>query len=169
MKRLFPSIFCLIIFIWLAGCAVLVKEPRVTIQKTSIIGIDGSGVEVEFLVGVDNPNSFDLSLLGYTYGLNIMDVPFSQGGAQDEVNFPAGLLTELRLPMKIKFVDLLEVIKRRPEADQIPYRMTALLKIKAPLGEMQVPVDKSDFFKVPEAYRADNFIRRFIQPLKGMR
>lgn len=169
MKRFLLYIAILAICAGLAGCASLVKNPRVTIQKTSITGVDSSGVNIEFHIRIDNPNSFDLALLGYSYDLQLMAVPFLSGNNQEEVSFPAGQLTDLRLPVKIKFGDLMEIIKRRPEADRIPYRMTASLNIRTPVGEVVVPVDKNDVFQVPEAYRPGNFIRRFMQPLKEIR
>ncbi len=146
----------------MAGCATIVREPSVTIQKTSITGVDSSGVEVEFLVGVNNPNSFDLSLLGYNYDLQLMAIPFSSGGNLEEVNFPSGSHTTLRLPLRIRFADVIELLKSRPEIDRIPYRMSARLNLRTPLGEVAVPVERNDVFQLPEMYRASNFIRRFL-------
>ena len=145
------------------------KEPRVAIQKTSITGVDSSGLEIEFEVRVDNPNTFDLTLIGYSYDLQLMAVPFSSGRHQGEISFSAGQMTDLRLPVRIKFADLIAISRRLMEADRIPYHLTASLNIKTPLGDMAVPVDKSDSFQVPDIYRSGNFLRRLMQPLKESR
>lgn len=159
--------YSLLIFIALtcAGCTTLVQEPRISISSTNITGIDTSGIELEFSLNVENPNPFDLALQGYTFDLQVMSLPFSRGGSPLKHVFPAGKQSRMQLPMRISYGDLIEIIKRRPGLDNIPYQMDARLNIETPVGELILPVKKADQVSVPESYRPDTYLKRFLQPL----
>ena len=132
MRHCLAAVFLLIVM--LSGCASLVQAPRVTLKETSMIGLDTSGIDIEFLLAITNPNSFDLSLLGYTFDLQVLALPLSTGGMQETILFPAGKETGMRLPVRLKFADLLKIIKRSPDPDKIPYQLNTVLHLKTPLA-----------------------------------
>lgn len=140
-----------------------------TLVQTSLIGVDTSGVDIEIVLEVTNPNSFDLSLLGYTYNLQVMTLPLSTGGKQETVFFAAEKDTGLRLPVRLKFSDLLEIIKRQPDPDKIPYQMDARLFVDTPLGEMVIPVEKNATLSVPQKYRPSKFLHNLQDALRSLR
>jgi LEA14-like dessication related protein len=159
----------LLILVACGGCASLVKEPGVKVESTNLIGVDTSGVDLELFLAVENPNSFDLSLLGYTFDLQVMTLPLTAGGSQVKVALPAGKLSHMRLPMRMKYTDIIEVIKRRPDLAKIPYQVTARLNVETPVGELIVPVNKTDTISIPEQYRPAGYLKRILQPLKDLR
>ena len=55
----------------------------------------------------------------------------------------------MRLPVRLKFTDLLEIIKRADDPDKIPYQLNTTLHLRTPLGEMSVPVEKSAVLSIP--------------------
>ena len=167
MRHCLAAVFLLIVM--LSGCASLVQAPRVTLKETSMIGLDTSGIDIEFLLAITNPNSFDLSLLGYTFDLQVLALPLSTGGTQETILFPAGKETGMRLPVRLKFADLLKIIKRSPDPDKIPYQLNTVLHLKTPLGEMVVPVEKSSLLALPEQYRPAAFANRLRDALRGIR
>ena len=75
----------------------------------------------------------------------------------------------MRLPVRLKFTDLLEIINRSPDPDKIPYQLSTLLRLKTPLGEMAVPVEKSALLSIPEQYRPAAFTNRLRDALRGLR
>lgn len=152
----------------LFGCASLVITPQVTVRSTNIVSVDTSGFDIELLIGVENKNAFDVSLQGYTYDLQIMSIPFSSGGLQKGVLFPAGQMVDIRLPFRVHHSDLFEIFKRSPDLDHIPYSVDARLNLDTPIGELIVPVKKSDTVSVPAAYRPGTYLKRLLQPLKEM-
>lgn len=152
----------------ISGCASLIKEPRVTVRSANVVSVDTAGFDIELLLGVENPNSFDVSLQGYSYDLQIMSVPFSSGRLQKIFVFPPGQLVDVRLPFRVYHGNLLEVIKRRPDLDRVPYILDARLNLNTPLGELVIPVKKSDTITVPAAYRPGTYLKRMLQPLKEM-
>jgi LEA14-like dessication related protein len=134
-----------------------------------MVGLDASGVDLEFQLGITNPNSFDLSHLGYTFDLRVQTLPLSTGGTQETILFPAGKETGMRLPVHLKFTDLLEISRHATDPDNIPYQLNTMLQIKTPLGEMSVPVVKSEVMAIPEEYRPAAFINRLRDALRGIR
>ena len=156
LRSLLPALFLLA-----AGCASLIQAPQVTLKRTSLIGLDTSGADLEFFLGISNPNSFDLSLLGYTYDLRVMTLPLAASGLQSTLPIPAERETDMRLPVRVKFGDLLEILKRRPDPAKVPYQISARLHLKSPLGEIVVPVEMDGSFALPETYRPSFYLDRF--------
>jgi LEA14-like dessication related protein len=150
-----------VLFLLAAGCASLIHEPQVTLKRTNIISLDTAGADLEFYLGITNPNSFDLSLLGYTYDLRVMTLPLAASGLQKTIPIPAGRETDMRLPVRVTFGDLLAILKRRPAPDQIPYQLNARLHIESPLGEQVIPVERTGSFALPEKYRPSFYLNRF--------
>ena len=149
-----------------AGCSSFVKEPQVVVRKVAIVGLDTSGVDVEFQLTVTNPNMFDISLLGYSYDLKVLTLPLANGGRQETIQFPAGRDTDLLLPLRVNHSSLVNILKRRPDPDRIPYQLQALLSISTPAGEMSLPVEKNDTFSLPERYRPSVWLDRIIDSVK---
>ena len=142
------------------GCSVMLSEPAITVKRTALVGLDTAGADLEFHLSISNPNPFDLTLLGYTYNLQVMTLPLTGGGGQQPLAIPSGRETDMRLPVRVQFGDLLEIIKNRPDPDKIPYQLNARLQLKTPLGDMLVPVDRNGVFSVPDQYRPGYYLNR---------
>ncbi|NVN92282.1 MAG: LEA type 2 family protein [Desulfuromonadales bacterium] len=164
VRRIVPLLLMLI-----CGCSLLVKEPQVTVTQTSIIGLDTAGADIECALAISNPNSFDLTLLGYTYDLRVMTLPLASGGIQEPLAIPAGKLTDMRLPIRLKYGDLLEILKRHPDPDQVPYRIQARLHLSTPLGNVCIPVDRSETFKIPEKYQPGYYLKQLLGAISSPR
>ncbi len=158
----FTRCAALFIILLACGCSFLVKEPRVTVTKTRITGLDTAGADIECSLAISNPNSFDLTLLGYTYDLQVMNLPLAAGGRQEPLEIPAGKLTSMRIPIRIRHGDLLEILKRGPDPDRIPYRLQAQLHVSTPLGTMLIPIDISKTFRIPEKYRPEHYLKQLL-------
>ena len=160
--------FVVLVLVTISGCASLIMPPKVTVLSTNVVSVDTAGFDIELLIGVENPNPFDVSLLGYTYELQIMSVPVSSGGLQKGILFPSGQPVDVRLPFRVHHADLLGVIKRLPDFDRIPYSVDARLNLNTPFGEIVIPLKKSDTVSVPIAYRPGTYFKRLLQPLNGI-
>ncbi len=168
MKRLGYYIPLLLLAVSLSACSLFIQEPHVTLKETRLAGISSSGLDVEFVIGVTNPNSFDLALLGYTYDLQVMALPTATGGAQNPVTFSAGKDTDMLLPVHLKFSSLLEIIKRQPNLEKLPYHLKATLHVSSPLGTKLIPVEKNDTLPVPENYRPEIIMDRLRNVLQSI-
>ena len=150
-----------------AGCSSLLQEPQVRVKSASLIGIDTAGADIELYLGVTNPNSYDIHLLGYTYDLRIMTLPIANGGHQEQVRFSAGQETDLRFPIRIPHGSLIELLKRRPDPDRIPYRLEASLNLASPLGDMKIPIERNDTIAIPRKYHPGDALERVFNLLRN--
>jgi LEA14-like dessication related protein len=143
-----------------AGCAALVKEPAVAVKDLRLVALDGGAARMELDLSVKNRNPYGVKLLGYSYDLKVMKLPLAKGGAREEVEFPAHTETDLRIPIAISFGDLLEILKRRPNPDAVPYQLSAGLDLKTPIGELTVPVNRDGSYAIPKQYRPSSILNR---------
>lgn len=155
MKRF---IYLLFMVVLLAGCSTVVQKPVVTVKDLNVVSLDTSGAGMELYLNVENTNPFDITLQGYSYNLNIMALPLAKGGAREQIRFRANDATDLRIPIRISYSDLIEILKRKPDPDKIPYHVTAGLDIETPVGQMTVPIDRKGTYALPEEYRLLNIL-----------
>jgi LEA14-like dessication related protein len=166
--RYFISTQILIICLMITGCSSFVQKPQVLLKRTNITGLDNAGADIEFYLGVTNPNPFDVSLLGYTYQLKVMSLQLAAGGLQENVLLASGQETEMRLPIRVSFAELLEVLKRKPDPERIPYKLNAQLQAKTFMGEVVIPFESNSTFSLPEQYRPTYYLDRFRHLLKPL-
>jgi len=157
MKRF---LFMVLSVFALAGCSLFLETPQVTVKNVNLVGLDTTGVELEFYLGVNNPNPFAVTLRGYSYDVQVMTLPVAKGGSREPVRFESRSETDMRLPVRIQYSDLVEILKRRPDPDRIPYRLNAGLELDSSMGSFLVPVEKKDTFSVPEQYRPSTAVKR---------
>lgn len=143
----------LLVGVLLSACSLLVAEPQVAVKNLAVVGLGSEGVELDVLLAVTNPNSFSLTLDGYTYDLRVMTLPLASGGQRRRLEFPAAVTTEVRLPVLVRYRDLLAILERHPDPDKIPYHLTGSLQVETPFGTSRVPVGAQGDFRVPARYR----------------
>lgn len=156
------------VLLMLCGCSAFVEKPRVDLKEVRVAGVDGEGIDIDFLLSVTNPNSFDLTLNEYVYDLRLLALPLTHGSSQQPQRFPGRTTTDTLVIAKVPYSSLLEIIKRRPNLTSIPYQLDADLKIGTSYAEFSVPVTKSGFLDVPENYRPKNLLDRIQEFLKNL-
>ena len=154
-------VFLLVLCI--TGCTGLLTSPEVIVDKVNIIGIDSKGLDLEFYLTITNPNPFVVTMNGYSYDVQVMTLPVAKGGSRDRVEFGANAATDMRLPVRVHYGDMVEILKRRPDPDRIPYRLKAGLELDSSMGEILVPFEKNATFSVPPEYRPSGLLKRFTE------
>jgi LEA14-like dessication related protein len=137
-----------------------VKAPAVSVRDFRFVSLDGAGAGMELYLTVLNKNPYDIKLLGYNYDLQVMALPLAKGAVREEVSFPSDTATDLRIPIKVSYGDLLEIFKRGPDPDHIPYALIAGLDLGTPLGQLNVPVNRTGTYAVPKQYRPGSILNR---------
>lgn len=161
------AVWLVVLVLTLSGCTLFVKEPQVAVRDLNVVSLDPAGLGMELYLTVDNPNSFDLRLLGYSYDLKVMALPLAKGGARDEIRFPAKSETGVRIPVKIGYSELIEILKRMPDPDHIPYTLSAGLDLETPVGQRSIPVNRTGTYAVPPQYRPGNLFKGLGNLFKG--
>jgi LEA14-like dessication related protein len=153
-------------FMLLTGCSAMVQKPVVTVKDLNVVSLDPGGAGMELRLNVENKNRFDITMQGYSYNLDIMTLPLAKGGAREEIRFPANAATDLRIPIRISFSDLLEILKQKPDFDKIPYHVTAGLDVDTPVGQLTVPIDREGTYAIPKEYRPSNLLNSLTNFLR---
>ena len=151
--------FLLFPMILLTGCSLFIQKPDVSVKSITLTGVDTKGIEVSFLLAVKNPNSYRLDLTGYRYDLYVSSVELSRGENSDSTEFPANAETDVKMPLRVEFHDLLKTLKATPDPDQVPYQLIASLNMRTPLGSFTLPVDKRGTFALPRNLILDRFLK----------
>lgn len=160
LKKLFWVLLLVGVATGMTGCATLVKAPVVTVKDFNVVSVDGGGAGMELLLAVTNPNFFEVKLEGYSYDLKVMALPLVKGGAREEIRFPSNTATDVRIPIKISYRDLIEILKRKPDPDKVPYQLAAGLEMDTPMGRMTVPVNRDGTYAIPKQFRPSAFLNR---------
>ncbi len=148
----------------LASCSLIVTKPDVSLQRIAPTGVDSSGIDIELNLLIKNPNSFDITLLGYSYTLEVSDLPFASGGIRKTAVFMGKQESGLSIPVRVRHGELLEILKRQHDPDKIPYHLSASLQVDTPIGELSLPIDQRGLFSIPEKYRPGSV----LQQIKGL-
>jgi LEA14-like dessication related protein len=143
----------------LTGCGYFLATPTVEVRDVAIVGLSPAGLDLELLLTVTNPNSVPITLTGYTYDLQISALPMTTGGARQEVLFKAAGPTDVRLPVRLSFAALAELLKRGIDPERVPYRLQAGLQVATPLGERVIAIDAAGFFTIPKRYRPAEWLK----------
>lgn len=159
--------FLIIALLLLQGCSAIVTRPEVKVQGINMVRLDTSGVDIDINLLVSNPNRFDLALLGYSYRLQLADIPLMSGGERQKIVFQGDRETLLKIPARVRHTDLLELLRKSPDPNHLPYRIIAGLQVDTPIGETSVPVDHSGEFSVPEKYKPASMFQRFKGIFEG--
>jgi LEA14-like dessication related protein len=135
-------------------------NPEVTVKDVSLVGLGRDGVEMDLELAVTNPNSSSIRLSRYRYNLLISELPMTEGEQHVQYEFYGNTTTDIRLPLHIRYNDLLEILKRLPDPDHIPYQLTADFDLSSPFGTFTVPVAKRGDFTIPQKYRPGQLLRQ---------
>jgi LEA14-like dessication related protein len=153
-------IILLLLLVSLTACTALVKEPVVSVKDLNVVSLDSAGAGMELYLGVTNPNSYEITLKGYSYDLKVMALPLAKGGAREEIRFPANAETDVRIPIRLSYADLLEILKRKPNPDAVPYQLAAGLDVETPVGHLTVPVNRTGTYAIPKQYRPSGILNK---------
>src|SRR5512137_319625 len=91
----------------LTSCTTFITRPEVTVKDVKLVGLDTDGINLNFYLSVNNTNSFDLKMKGYSYDVKIMALPLAKGSSAEPYYFQAKSTTDALIPVKISYNDLL--------------------------------------------------------------
>jgi LEA14-like dessication related protein len=158
----------LLSLLFLTACSMAVEKPTVKIKDVRFAGVDAKGVSLDFLLDVTNPNSFDLPLHGYTYDLSLMAVPFVRGESKESQTLYGKASTDMLIPVRISYADVLKIIRRNPGLKELPYQLNADLSLGTLFGNIAVPVRTGGTVTIPKQYQSGSLLRQFGDLLNNL-
>jgi LEA14-like dessication related protein len=154
--------------LFLSACTAFIPKPEVSVKDVKLSGVNSGGVTLDVYLSVNNTSSYDLKMKSYSYDVKIMALPMAMGSSTEPYYFYAKTTTDVLIPVRISYNDLLEILKRRPDPDAILYQFHADLAVETFLGDMAIPVNKSGTFAVPRQFLPTNIYKKIGDLLNGL-
>lgn len=132
-----------------SGCALFVKEPRVSIANVEVVSLGLLGGRARVALLIDNPNRFDLEVRSFAYRLDVADgIPgeeesWSQLASQEElvqqVRIPGRDQVEVEVPVDFGYAAVGAALRSLLVEGQVRYRVEGSVRVRGPVGEHTLP------------------------------
>lgn len=126
----------------LGGCAGLgnvLKEPDVRLDRVIVHDVGVRGGDLDLVVDVDNPNSFDLRGTEVELGLDVEGSHVGDVRYADEFSVERGGRTTLTLPLRFEWAGVGSALRTALSSGEIPYEMKGQMRLQTPWGAHSVP------------------------------
>ena len=136
-----------------AGCASLGMlgsfiEPVVNFKDLRLTGLGLQGGSLELVLGVYNPNRFDLEGVRLSYQLTVDDVQFGEGALDTRFIVPRGDTTDVRLPLSFTFAGVGAAGRQIVQIGAVNYTVNGDITVATPLGNFTRPYAQQARFTV---------------------
>ncbi len=129
----------------LAGCAGigdLLQEPEVRLDRVVVRGIGLTGGTLDLVVGVHNPNNFDLRGTELRVCLDVEDSHVGDVEYREDFEVQRGDTTMLTLPVRFEWAGVGSAVRAALGYGDIPYTMKGEVSLQTPFGRRSVPFSR---------------------------
>ena len=128
----------------LSGClGRMISRPTVAIQEIRLTGLSQTGATLTFLVELENPNGFGITVTAFTYSIYLNDRPVAKGEATEPITIKRRSITPVSLPLKTAFQDLEKGLKSLIGSDTVEYRIEGSLALRSFFGRLEFPYNRT--------------------------
>jgi LEA14-like dessication related protein len=120
--------------------------PKVRFERLDLREVNFQHADVDFVFAVDNPNPVNIGLASFTYDLDLEDVDFLAGDAEDGFNLEANGASELALPLDLVFADIFSTIEATRGQDVVGFGLSGDMGFNTPAGVARLPYQESGDF-----------------------
>ncbi len=129
--------------LFLTGCLNrMITRPTVAIQEVHITGLSLTGATLTFLVELENPNGFGVTVTAFTYSVYLNDRPVANGETTEPISIKRRSVTPVSLPLKTTFQDLEKGLKALIGSDTAEYRIEGSLALRSFYGRLEFPYNR---------------------------
>jgi LEA14-like dessication related protein len=130
--------------LFLSGCfSWMITRPTVALQEVHVTGLSLTGATLTFLVALENPNGFGLTVTAFTYSVSLNARPVAQGELTEPISIPSRGVASIPLPLKTTFQDLDRGLKSLIGSDTADYRIEGSLAVRSFLGRLEFPYSRT--------------------------
>jgi len=132
----------------LAGCAALqeqFKEPTIAVQDLQVRSVSLADMQLDFILGIDNPNPIAMGVSGLSYRLELEDRPLFEGTTAERVKVAANGSSRITLPFTLSYEDVLGGLDALASKKSLPYTLSG----KVDLGLFSLPYSRSGELSLP--------------------
>ena len=126
----------------LAACAGLsnpLQDPDVRLNRVVVRGVGLTGGTLDLIVGVHNPNNFDLRGTELQVGFDVENAHVGDVRYADDFAVQRGDTTMLTLPLSFEWAGVSSAVRAALGYGEIPYTMKGELRLQTPFGTAAVP------------------------------
>jgi LEA14-like dessication related protein len=126
----------------LGGCAGLgntMKEPGIRLERVVVRDVGVRGGKLDLMVGLDNPNPFDLRGTEVALGFDVQGSHVGDVRYVDEFSVDRRGKTTLALPLAFEWAGVGAALRSALSHGEIPYAMKGQIKLQTPWGAHSVP------------------------------
>jgi LEA14-like dessication related protein len=134
-----------------AGFGRVYEKPRVRVLGADVAGVSLTSADLVFDVAVENPNRFSFVLDTVGYRLRVNGEPLLDAQSDLRAEIAARGVSEVRLPVTLRFADVLRVLQTLKDEQRAGYDLTADFRFEVPVvGRISVPVRKQGDFSLAD-------------------
>ena len=126
----------------LAGCAAVgnaLRNPEVELEQVVVREVGVRGGSLDLLVGVENPNAFDLRGTEVELGFDVEGSHVGDVRYADDFSVNSGGRTTLTLPLRFEWAGVGSALRTALSQGDIPYEMKGQIRLQTPWGAQSVP------------------------------
>jgi LEA14-like dessication related protein len=150
MKKTFVILAAGLTLLGAAACASLgrgtFQEPVVTFRDLQLQGVGLTGGTLDVILGVYNPNRFDLSGTRLTYRLLVDTTAIGEGVYSEKFTVQHGDTTVIRLPVSLSYSGLSAAGKQLMGKGSVDYRVMGDVTVSTALGDFTRPYSQTGRF-----------------------
>ncbi len=128
----------------LGGCSGLndlFKEPTFRLERVVLHDVGLQGGALDLIVGVDNPNQFDLHGTGFEAGFDLEQSHLGAVRLTNDFAVLKGSVTRLTVPLTFQWSGVGTAMRSALESGEIPYTMKGHARLETPFGQYDVPFE----------------------------
>jgi LEA14-like dessication related protein len=117
-----------------AGLGDIFREPRVNLERVVVRGVNVTGGDLDLVVGVANPNGFDLRGTKLEAGFDVEGSHVGTVTYQDEYQIRRNDSTLVTLPVQFQWSGVGSAFRSALRYGEIPYTLKGQATLQTPLG-----------------------------------
>ena len=128
----------------LGGCSGLkdlFQEPTFRLERVALHDVGLQGGALDLIVGVNNPNQFDLRGTALEAGFDIEQVHLGTVRLSQDFAVTKAGITRLTLPLTFQWVGVGSAVRSALASGEIPYTMKGQARLETPFGGYDVPFE----------------------------
>lgn len=126
------------------------QRPTFTFHKASLSDASLSGISIDTVWDLRNPNALGLSLADIQYAFFVEDKQVVAGHPNKGLTIGANATSQLHFPAAFKFQDVVAVVQTFLNKDQAAWRAQGSIGVQTPIGLLNLPLQKNGSFEVPK-------------------
>ncbi len=120
-----------------------IQKPIVSIENIRVAGLSFEGLDLLFEIGIENPNSLAVTMVGFNYEFYLNDQLFLKGTQDSTQSILAHSKSQLEIPVALDFQKIYSTYQSLKDKDSSAYKMQLGLTFDLPvIGKTTIPLSR---------------------------